>query len=410
MRVSPLVFDREFSRFKTQIRQRSNGREFTSFHEGVAADGESYKEHVRNEALHRLQLPTWKTTDIGTGKILKRVIDAVEINEHPRHLRNNLVAWPNKYGHTGRSHSALLDAQTDAPARRKFEQWFFDLFRNERDEEVLFESFRELAGSRYDLVAYFFFLKDWTRFMPIATSTFDKAFQLLEVDLVTKQHCSWENYRQFNDALLAVQRRLIDVGELSDARLIDAHSFCWILVRLDVLPPRLVTIPLPELLTGVIPVTATEEAKKAQTEFNELDDEWFSRRDANRRRIGKLAQEVALLSERARLREGRHPNADAAVQPVWTQPGRGYDILSQEVDQTPRHIEVKAARRSAEKVMFFVSTNEWNTAQSLSNYWFYFVFDVESEQPRVQILESTNVPKECLAPTNYLAALTIPKA
>jgi hypothetical protein len=160
MRISPLVFDREFSRFKTQIRETSNGREFTSFHEGVAADGESYKEHVRNEAIHRLQMSTWKRTDIGTGKILKRVIDAIEINEHPRHLRNNLVAWPNRYGHAGRSHSAFLDAQTDALARRKFEQWFFDLFRGARSDEMLFESFRELVGSRYDLIAYLFFLKD----------------------------------------------------------------------------------------------------------------------------------------------------------------------------------------------------------------------------------------------------------
>jgi hypothetical protein len=407
MRVSPLVFNREFSHFKTQIRDRSNGREFSSFHEGIPADQESYKEHVRNEAIHRLQVPTWKKTDIGAGRILKRVIDAIEINEHPRHLRNNLVAWPNRYGHAGRSHSALLDAQTDAPARRNFEQWFFDLFRNARSDDVLFESFREMAGSRYDLVAYFFFLKDWTRFMPIATSTFDKAFQLLEVDIVTKQHCSWENYQQFNDTLRAVQRRLIDVGELSDARLIDAHSFCWILARLDILPPRVVTIPLPELLTSVTPATATEDAKNAQTEFNELDDDWFSRRDANRRRIGKLAQEVALLSERARLREGRHPSPEAAVQPVWTQPGRGYDILSQEFDQTPRYIEVKAARRSVGTISFFVSANEWNTAQTSPNYWFYLVFDAESERPIVQMLQGGQVSKSCITPSNYVAAMAI---
>jgi hypothetical protein len=242
--------------------------------------------------------------------------------------------------------------------------------------------------------------------MPIATTTFDTAFRLLEVDLVTKQHCSWDNYQHFNDTLRSVQRRLVDVGELSDARLIDAHSFCWILVRrLDNRAASYRTIPLPELLTGVIPAAPTEEAKSEQTEFNELDDNWFSCRDANRRRIGKLAQEVALLSERARLREGNHPDAEAAVQPVWTQPGRGYDILSHELDQAPRYIEVKAARRSAGRVLFFVSANEWSTAQSLSNYWFYLVFDVESEQPRVQMLNSGNVSKDCLAPANYLAAL-----
>ncbi len=318
MRVSPLVFDREFSRFKAQIRENSEGQEFTSFQEGLASDWESYKERVRNEAIRRLQLPTWKKRDVGTGKILKRVIDAIEINEHPTLLRNNLVAWQNRYGHESRAHSALLDAQADAMSRRKLEQWFLDFANEARLDEELFESFRELAGNRYDLIAYLFFLKDWTRFMPIATTTFDTAFRFLEIDLVTKQHCSWENYQRYNDALRAVQRRLIDVGELRSARLIDAHSFCWILVRLEVVPPRVVTIPLPELITDAGPAARKDKPTSGEPEFNELDDEWFSLREANRRRIGKLAQEIALLSERARLRKNKHANPEAAAQAVWT--------------------------------------------------------------------------------------------
>ena len=407
MRVSPLVFDREFSRFKTQIRESSEGQEFTSFQEGLASDWESYKERVRKEAIRRLQLPRWKKGDVGTGKILKRVIDAIEINEHPTLLRNNLVAWPNRYGHASRAHSALLDAQNDPMSRRKFEQWFLDFAKDALPEEETFESFRELAGNRYDLIAYLFFLKDWTRFMPIATTTFDTAFRFLEIDLVTKQRCSWDNYQQYNDALRAVQRRLLDVGDVRNARLIDAHSFCWILVRLEVVPPRVVTIPLPELITDAGPAARKEKTTSGGTEFNELDDDWFSLRDANRRRIGKLAQEIALLSERARLRGNKHANAEAAVQAVWTQPGRGYDILSQEFDQTPRHIEVKAARRSVGKISFFVSANEWNTAQTLPNYWFYLVFDAESERPIVQMLRGSQVSKSCITPSNYFAAMAI---
>ncbi len=91
MHVSPIAFEKQFSRFKSLIREHSGGREFTTFHEGLAAEWEAYKEHVRTEALHRLQMPTWKSTDIGTGKILTRVIQAIEINE-PRDFRNKMEA------------------------------------------------------------------------------------------------------------------------------------------------------------------------------------------------------------------------------------------------------------------------------------------------------------------------------
>ncbi|MBI1849632.1 MAG: hypothetical protein HYR85_04755 [Planctomycetes bacterium] len=109
-----------------------------------------------------------------------------------------------------------------------------------------------MAGDRYDLVAYLFFLKDWNRFMPIAPTTFDEAFRLLEIGVVTSHQCSWENYAQYNAALLEVQRALRDEDGASDARLIDAHSFCWIRVRRELPesePPPV--IPPPRVLTDL---------------------------------------------------------------------------------------------------------------------------------------------------------------
>lgn len=236
MHVSPAAFDREFAEFRALIRKHVDGEEFTTFQEGFAADWEGYKENVRNEALERLQMATWDASKVGTGDILKRVINAIEINENPDTLRNNLVAWQNRYGHKNRAHAALLDAQNNARSKEKFEEWFLDFAQDRCTDEELFETFRELAGSRYDLLAYLFFLKDWTRFMPIATTTFDDAFRLLEIGLITRQRCSWENYADYNEALRAVQRHLIDRAGLRGARLIDAHSFCWIRVRLGNIP------------------------------------------------------------------------------------------------------------------------------------------------------------------------------
>ena len=69
--------------------------------------------------------------------------------------------------------------------------------------------------------------------MPIQPTTFDRAFRDLGIDLVTLRNCTWENYQRFNAALGEVQEALASVDGLSKVRLIDAHSFCWMLERLE---------------------------------------------------------------------------------------------------------------------------------------------------------------------------------
>jgi hypothetical protein len=166
------------------------------------------------------------------------------------------------------------------------------------------------TGNR-NLIAYLFFLKDSKRFVPIAPTTFDKALRLLEIDLVTAHNCSWQNYSRFNEALLAVKQMLRDETGLSDARLIDAHSFCWMLVRLE-LPasPPAVVIPLPEALSGIQSIPPEIPPSIDDEEFAVVDEEQFLKRDAERRRLGKLAQDIALRSERLRLLDAGHPNPD----------------------------------------------------------------------------------------------------
>jgi hypothetical protein len=221
MRLSALTFQQRFLQFEERVRRRSRGKPFTSFREGLPADQEDYKEDVRNEGLRRLGFDKWKSADVGSGRILKQTINAIEIDG-----LNNLVRWQNRWGHDNRSHRALLDARSSPSARRNFERWLLEFFRSLEEEANAFESFRRLAGDRYDLLAYLFFLKDWNRFMPIAPVTFDKAFKLQGIELVTRRRCSWDNYALYNAALVEVQDALRNVAGIPDARLIDAHSFC----------------------------------------------------------------------------------------------------------------------------------------------------------------------------------------
>jgi hypothetical protein len=109
----------------------------------------------------------------------------------------------------------------------------FDLYREEADEGAIFDRLSTLTGAKYPLLAYFYFLKDMDRFTPIQPITFDRAFRDLGIDLVTLRNCSWENYQRFNVALKEVRKALASVNGLSKVRLIDAHSFCWMLEKLE---------------------------------------------------------------------------------------------------------------------------------------------------------------------------------
>jgi hypothetical protein len=228
---APPHFEREFARFRDETYLRLSDDPFTSFHDGAARQWESYKPRIRQKALGILDVRSWSPADVGSGALLERLIAAIEIDGDEQN-RNNLVPWQGRFGPGSAAHAALLAARGNPAATRRFDQWLFDAFVIKAEPGPLFERFRGLAGDGYPLVAYVFFLIDMDRFAPIAPRTFDLAFKQLGVDLTTTAHCSWDNYAAYNEAIEAVRRELAGKPRLEGVRLIDAHSFCWMLVRM----------------------------------------------------------------------------------------------------------------------------------------------------------------------------------
>lgn len=220
-------FNEQFQKFTSQVPLHDDGRRFTSFCEGVVAEWEDYKPYLRERALGRLVPDIWTTAEIGSGVILRRTIDAIEIQGDG--LTNNLVLWQNRYGDAKRDHHVLLESTPNAKRRRELERLLFDLYRGDSDEADVFDKLTERTGAKYRLLAYLYFLRDMDRFMPILPTNFDRAFHDLGIDLVTVRNCSWDNYQRFNSALGDVRRALTGMEGLTKVRLIDAHSFCWIL-------------------------------------------------------------------------------------------------------------------------------------------------------------------------------------
>jgi hypothetical protein len=224
-------FQRELYRFRNEIYPRHGDGPFTSFHDGAARAWEGYKPRLRAEALSRLAASEWTEAEIGTGAILERAIDAIEIGGNEQQ-RNNLVPWDGRYGPSTIAHAVFLAARGRAGTQARIERWLFDAFASDADPADLFERFRNIAGDGYALPAYLFFLIDDERFAPIAPRTFDEAFRRLGIALATSGQCSWPNYAAYNAALEEVRRELQTAG-FPDARHIDAHSFCWMLIRME---------------------------------------------------------------------------------------------------------------------------------------------------------------------------------
>lgn len=223
------AFQAAWARFGKNVAALQKGGPFAGFHEGVAAAWEGYKPRLRARALEILAPGDWTEAMVGSGEILDRTIAAIEIQEDRINLTNNLVFWQNRYGHANRDHRGLLEA-VGTSARRPVERALLDLYHTD-DDAGSFSRLSELAGPRYPLLAYLFFLKDMDRFMPIQPTGFDQAFRELGVDLVTLRHCDWENYERFNATLGDVREALASIPEVGPVRLVDAHSFCWLLVK-----------------------------------------------------------------------------------------------------------------------------------------------------------------------------------
>ena len=124
---SPAIFNLRFEGFRRAVERYPEFacRPFERFDTGPVAEWEAYKEEIAREAERRLDAKAWHSSQIGTGQILTRVIDAIEIDEG-RYRTNNLVQWQvGRYGESGRSHRAMIDARADREECRRAESLLF---------------------------------------------------------------------------------------------------------------------------------------------------------------------------------------------------------------------------------------------------------------------------------------------
>lgn len=221
--LDPWLFQLHFRAFRKFVETQSNVpfRSFPSH--PYTEEQEGYKYEVYRNGRAALTSSTWNRADIGRGNIADAVVRAIELKA------NNLVEWHGRFGPNSVLHRRFVLAreQPGSDDCVQIESALFDLYHGPETEPP-FSRLIELIGAQYAVLAYLCFLKDRARYLPIATTRFDQAFELLGAPFKTAQHCSWTNYTTYLDLIGQLQRMLVE--ELGvEVSLLDAHSFAWIL-------------------------------------------------------------------------------------------------------------------------------------------------------------------------------------
>lgn len=213
---------KEFTAFVTSKSKISN---FDSFSKNLFINNnENYKKEIWDIANEKLNALKAYTT-FGSGELLSKLIECIEIPG------NNLLQWDARNGPESRVHAKLFEIIETKKNLKELEEslWKF-YFSEEISEQEFFNRFIEIVNKKYSLVAYLFFIKDKSKYLPLATNTFDDFFRETEIDLRTSKKCSWENYYSYISVMEYIRSFLRENLD-SDATLIDAHSFVWILER-----------------------------------------------------------------------------------------------------------------------------------------------------------------------------------
>lgn len=209
------------ARFELFVHEMDGHLREISFHDstGYLCKKEDYKSQISEIAKERLNLNKWSESLVGEGVILEHVKNAINKSD-------NLLDPHQKTDFKNR-----LRAAQENNRIKEVERVLYDIYKNpDIDEQIAFENTIKEFGAKYDTIAFLFFVKDNSRFLPIRPTHFDESFKLLDINFSTERKCSWKNYQQFLGIVDTIRELLEDMLPMrSKPQLIDAHSFMWII-------------------------------------------------------------------------------------------------------------------------------------------------------------------------------------
>ena len=212
------VLKKQADKFADYIHERDQNNNPLNFIDGnsVLVTEEGYKAYIPQQARQILNVEEWNESIIGSGVIKERIYKALDLSENLLNF-NGIIDCKNHFDLDSKKYSS------------ESEKVIYEIYRG-NDDKAAFEHAIKVFGARYALIAYLFYLKDETRYLPAAPQKLDGCFKELNIDFKMSFNCSWDNYCAYIDIIRDIGVRLSQYLDLDhELRLLDAHSFVWII-------------------------------------------------------------------------------------------------------------------------------------------------------------------------------------
>lgn len=251
--VDTEVLEKAIIWFAKYIASKQKGKN-VDFYSGYMEAHEGYKRDLYANGHAALKIETWNDTLIGTGKILKCVVDGLEAKDN--FGKNNIV---NYHAVTNLKNKANMDLALA-------EDILYNLFKG-NDDKSAFEDACEFFGRWYPTFSYLMFLKDNTKYLPVMSSDKNHGdrFKKLNISRGCLSYCSWDNYQVFLDIHKQIQNKLIEALPANQISLLDAHSFVWTLYA----APDDFTFEMEDKLENIPGANNFVESVVSQINYNE---------------------------------------------------------------------------------------------------------------------------------------------
>ena len=172
--------------------------------------------------------------------------------------------------------------------------------------------------------------------------------------------------------------------------------------------PKIIDPPLSEVKPGFIKLLPSEIVKREpkKSEGTKVKKTDHDEENEKNRKTGDRGEILVFRKEKEYLEKiGRMDLIDEIKHISIEDDSAGYDILSFDKKGDEKYIEVKSTTTKVSNVHhFIISSNEYDKAILLENYYIYFVFETNTKNPKIfKLKKPFDLPdsKIEITPANY---------
>lgn len=151
--------------------------------------------------------------------------------------------------------------------------------------------------------------------------------------------------------------------------------------------PKYIGPPLSEVKPDFIKLLPSEIAKRGskKSKGTKVKKPDYAEENEKNRKTGEKGEILVFRKEEKYLKKiGRVDLIDKLKHISIEDDSAGYDILSFDKKGNEKYIEVKSTTLKISKIHHFnISSNEYEKAKNLENYYIYFVFETNTKNPKI---------------------------